>query len=45
VLSREDIQRALVALAGELADLGARCEIAIVGGASVVLLCGALRVL
>jgi hypothetical protein len=41
VLSREDIQRALVALAGELADLGAHCEIAIVGGAAVVLLYGA----
>lgn len=38
VLSRDDIRRALVALAGELAEVGASCEIAIVGGAAVVLL-------
>lgn len=38
MLSRDDIQRALIALADELAELGTRCEIAIVGGAAVVLL-------
>lgn len=41
MLSREDIERALSALAGELAVIGARCEIAVVGGAAVVLLYGA----
>jgi hypothetical protein len=41
VLSRDDIRRALLALAGELQDMSARCEIVIVGGAAVVLLYGA----
>ena len=41
MLSRDDIRRALLALAGELADLPARCEIVVVGGAAVVLLYGA----
>jgi hypothetical protein len=41
VLSREDIRRALLALAGELQGTSERCEIVIVGGAAVVLLYGA----
>lgn len=41
MLSREDIRRALVALASELRSMSARCEIAVVGGAAVVLLYGA----
>jgi hypothetical protein len=41
VLSREDIRRALLALADELAEMSARCEIVVVGGAAVVLLYGA----
>lgn len=41
MLSRDDIERAFLGLAAELAQVGARCEIAIVGGAAVVLLYGA----
>ncbi|WP_434046785.1 MULTISPECIES: DUF6036 family nucleotidyltransferase [Sorangium] len=41
MLSRDDIRRALVALADELADMSTRCEIVVVGGAAVVLLYGA----
>ena len=41
MLSRDDIRRALLALAGELEELSARCEIVVVGGAAVVLLYGA----
>lgn len=41
VLSREDIRRALLALAGELAAQSTRCEIVVVGGAALVLLYGA----
>ncbi len=41
MLSRDDIRRALLALAGELEELPARCEIVVVGGAAVVLLYGA----
>lgn len=41
MLSRDDIRRALLALAGELKELSARCEIVVVGGAAVVLLYGA----
>jgi hypothetical protein len=38
VLSRDDIRRALLALAGELQGMSIRCEIAVTGGAAVVLL-------
>lgn len=38
MLSRDDIRRALLALADQLGDLSVRCEVAIVGGAAVVLL-------
>ena len=38
MLSRDDIRRALLALADELGDASARCEIVVVGGAAVVLL-------
>lgn len=38
MLTRDDIQRALETLAGELLARGAHCELAIVGGAAVVLL-------
>lgn len=41
VLSRDDIRRALSTLAGELKGMSARCEIAVLGGAAVVLLYGA----
>jgi uncharacterized nucleotidyltransferase DUF6036 len=41
MLSRDDIRSALVALAGELGGLPVRCEIAVVGGAAMVLLYGA----
>ncbi len=41
MLSRDDIRRALLALASELGDLSARCEILVVGGAAIVLLYGA----
>jgi len=38
VLSRDDIRRALLALADELAAVSVRCEVVVVGGAAVVLL-------
>lgn len=38
MLSRDDIRRALLALAGELAAVSVRCEVVVVGGAAVVLL-------
>lgn len=41
MLSRDDILRALLALAGELEGMPVRCEIVVVGGAAVVLLYGA----
>jgi hypothetical protein len=41
VLSRDEIRRALLALAGELARAAVRCEIAVFGGAALVLLYGA----
>jgi hypothetical protein len=41
MLSQDDIRRALLALASELARSSIRCEIAIMGGAAVVLLYGA----
>lgn len=41
MLSRDDIRRALLELAGEIQDISDRCEIAVVGGAAVVLLYGA----
>ena len=41
MLSRDDIRRALPALAGELDQTSVRCEIVVVGGAAVVLLYGA----
>lgn len=41
MLSRDDIRRALLALAGELGETPVRCEIVVVGGAAVVLLYGA----
>jgi hypothetical protein len=41
VLSRDDIRRALLALANEFARSSIRCEIAVMGGAAVVLLYGA----
>ena len=41
MLSRDDIRRALLALASELEAVSARCEIVVVGGAAVVLLYGA----
>jgi hypothetical protein len=41
MLSRDDIRRALLALASEFKGMSARCEIAVVGGAAVVLLYGA----
>jgi hypothetical protein len=41
VLSRDDIRRALLALAGELEDMSVHCEVVVVGGAAVVLLYGA----
>lgn len=41
MLSRTDIEHALQALADQLEEVGARYEIAVVGGAAVVLLYGA----
>ncbi len=41
MLSRDDIRRALLALAGELEGMPVRCEIVVVGGAALVLLFGA----
>jgi hypothetical protein len=41
MLSRDDIRRALLALAAELAGTPVRCEIVVVGGAAIVLLYGA----
>ena len=41
MLSRDDIRRALLALAVELAGTPVRCEIVVVGGAAIVLLYGA----
>lgn len=41
MLSQDDIRRALLALASEFARLSIRCEIAVLGGAAVVLLYGA----
>ncbi len=41
MLSRSDIEHALHMLASELEQVGARCEIAVVGGAALVLLYGA----
>ncbi len=41
MLTRSDIRGALIALAGELAALDIRCELAVVGGAALVLLYGA----
>lgn len=38
MLSRDDIRRALLALADELAAVSVRCEVVVVGGAAVVLL-------
>lgn len=38
MLSRDDIRRALLALADELGDASPRCEVVVVGGAAVVLL-------
>lgn len=38
MLSRDDIRRALLALAGELGGASVRCEVVVVGGAAVVLL-------
>lgn len=38
MLSRDDIRRALLALAHELGDAAVRCEVVVVGGAAVVLL-------
>ena len=38
MLSRDDIRRALLALADELATVSVRCELVVVGGAAVVLL-------
>ncbi|MEP7120663.1 MAG: DUF6036 family nucleotidyltransferase [Byssovorax sp.] len=41
MLSRDDIRRALLALACELEEAAIRCEIVVVGGAALVLLYGA----
>ena len=41
MLSRDDIRRALLALAREFEDSSVRCEIVVVGGAALVLLYGA----
>src|SRR6185369_3304545 len=41
MLSRDDIRRALLALAVELTGTPVRCEIVVVGGAAIVLLYGA----
>lgn len=43
MLSREDIQRALLAFAQELEAMPARCELVVVGGAALVLLYGARK--
>ena len=43
MLSRDDIRRALLTLAGELEGMPVRCEIVVVGGAAVVLLYGARK--
>ena len=41
MLSGDDIRCALLALAAELETMSAHCELAVVGGAAVVLLYGA----
>lgn len=41
MLSRDDIRRALLALAHELEHASIRCEVVVVGGAALVLLYGA----
>ena len=41
MLSRDDIRRALLALAVEFEGMSARCEVVVVGGAAIVLLYGA----
>lgn len=41
MLSRDEIHRALLALAGQLQEMSSRCELVVAGGAAVVLLYGA----